>query len=89
MHSIPLLLPASLPPAAGGGFRCPGGDNLTVDGAQQQHEPDGSKHLGGWYPMRLRDGNIQDCCCHCRRERELSNHYNSEGLNNETMRTEL
>lgn len=69
MHSIPLLLPASLPPAAGGRFRCPGGDDLTVDGAQQQHEPDGSKHLGGWYPMRLRDGNIQHCCCHCRRER--------------------
>lgn len=57
-------LPASLPPAAGGRFRGPGGDDLTVDGAQQQHEPDGSEHFGGRYPMRLRDGHIQERCCH-------------------------
>ncbi len=66
---LPPPLPASRPPAAGGRFRGPGGDDLTVDGAQQQHEPDGSKHLGGRYPMRLRDGHVQDCCCHCGRER--------------------
>ena len=63
-------LPASLPPAAGGRFRGPGGDDLTVDGAQQQHEPDGSEHLGGRYPMRLWDSHIQDCCCHCEGEKE-------------------
>lgn len=57
--------PASLPPTAGGRFRGPGGDNLTVDGAQQQHEQDGFKHLGGRYPMRLRDGHIQECCSDC------------------------
>lgn len=63
-------LPASLPPAAGGRFRGPGGDDLTVDGAQQQHEPDGSEHLGGRYPMRLWDSYIQDCCCHCEGDNE-------------------
>lgn len=57
--------PASLPPTAGGRFRGPGGDNLTVDGAQQQHEQDGFKHLGARYPMRLRDGHIQECCSDC------------------------
>lgn len=66
IHSVLSSLPAPLPSAAGGRFRGPGGDDLTVDGAQQQHEPDGSKHLGGWYPMRLGDGHIQDRCCHCR-----------------------
>lgn len=58
--------PASLPPGAGGGFRGPGGDDLTVDGAQQQHEPDGSEHLGGGYPMRLRDEPVQDGRRHCK-----------------------
>lgn len=75
---LPPWLPASLPPAAGGRFWGPGGDDLTVDGAQQQHEPDGSKHLGGRYPMRLGDGHIQDCCCHCRGER--SEHAWTNGI---------
>lgn len=68
-------LPASLPPAAGGRFRRPGGDDLTVDGAQQQHEPDGSKDFGGRYPMRLRDGHVQDCSCHCDTETHYRQRY--------------
>lgn len=64
--SSPVSLPASLPPAAGGRFRGPGGDDLTVDGAQQQHEPDGAEHLGGRYAMSLRDGHVQERCRHCR-----------------------
>lgn len=56
--SSPVSLPASLPPAARGRFRGPGGDDLTVDGAQQQHEPDGAEHLGGRYAMSLRDGHV-------------------------------
>lgn len=59
-------LPASLPACAGGGFGGPGGDDLTVDGAQQQHEPDGPEHLGGRYPMRLRDGHVEYGRHHCR-----------------------
>lgn len=66
---FPPSLPSSLPSTAGGRFWGSGGDDLAVDGAQQQHEPNGSKHLGGRYPMRLRDGYIQDCCCHCVREK--------------------
>lgn len=71
---VPMLLPASLPPSAGRRFGGPGGDDLTMDGAQQQHEPDGSKNLCGRYPMRLGDGHVQDRCCHCRK-RDLSIQY--------------
>lgn len=65
-------LPASLPARAGGGFGGPGGDDLTVDGAQQQHEPDGPEHLGGRYPMRPRDGHVEYRRHHCRRRPERS-----------------
>lgn len=64
--------PASLPARAGGGFGGPGGDDLTVDGAQQQHEPDGPEHLGGRYPVRPRDGHVEYRCHHCRRRPERS-----------------
>lgn len=74
LSHISFSLPASLPPAAGGRFRGPGGDNLTVDSSQQQHEPDGSEHLGGRYPMRLWDSHIQDCCCHCEGDNEQDLH---------------
>lgn len=67
-------LPAPLPPAAGGRFGGPGGDDLTVDGSQQQHEPDGSEHLCGRYPMRLRDGDVQHCCCHCEEDKRQGKH---------------
>lgn len=54
------LLPASLPPAAGGRLGRPGGDDLAVDGAQQQHEPDGTEHLGGRDAMGLLDGHVEE-----------------------------
>lgn len=63
----PLLLPASLPPAAGGRLGRPRGDDLAVDGAQQQHEPDGAKHLSGWDAMILVDGHVEERRCHCGR----------------------
>lgn len=61
----PSLLPASLPPAAGGRLGRPGGDDLAVDGAEKQHEPDGAKHLGGWDAMILVDGHVEERRCHC------------------------
>lgn len=62
-----LLLPASLPPAAGGRLGRPGGDDLAVDGAQQQHEPDGTEHLGGRDAMSLVDGHVEEHRRHCGR----------------------
>lgn len=61
------LLPASLAPAAGGRLGRPGGDDLAVDGAQQQHEPDGAEHLGGRDAMSLVDGHVEERRCHCGR----------------------
>lgn len=64
----PSLVPASLPPAAGGRLGRPGGDDLAVDGAEKQHEPDGAKHLGGWDAMIVVDGHVEERRCHCKGE---------------------
>lgn len=63
----PWLSPASLPSAAGGRLGRPGGDDLAVDGAEEQHEPDGAKHLGGWDAMVVVDGRVEERRCHCGR----------------------
>lgn len=60
----PWLLPASLPAAAGRRLGRPRGDDLAVDGAEQQHKPDGAKHLGGWDAMIVVDGGVEERRCH-------------------------
>lgn len=40
-----------------------------MDGAQQQHEPDGAKHLSSWDAMILVDGHVEERGCHCRGSR--------------------